>query len=332
LVLASLQAAWFLWAYPVDAPSSLVVRGEMDLARCVLYKTYGQAAGENVDMQGKRQAALEAQLTDLREAAAAAKALPPIKVVQAMCDPFLRTAVFLGIALAAFQQLCGINGLMAYSNSLFAEAGIAPQSLTLASTAMATANVAASLLSSRMVDRWGRRKLLMTGSFCQAMSMALLSALLDKRSQALLPAAAVGPAAVVCFTVFVMTFSFGLGAVTWLYLSEIYPMEIRGASLSACGVINWMCSFVVVFGTTFLSLTAACHLFGLICLFGFLGTYAWVVETKGCSMDDSPLTPKSRRGSSPLLTPVNPDSPRGDYKKMADDDDEVSLGREATGA
>eukprot|EP00971_Amphidinium_carterae_P242188 4809004-Amphidinium_carterae.1 len=54
---------------------------------------------------------------------------------------------------------------------------------------------------------------------------------------------------VVCFTIFVMAFSFGLGAVTWLYLPEIYPMEIRGAALSACGVINWFSSFIVVFGT-----------------------------------------------------------------------------------
>jgi len=334
LVFACIQAAWFLWAYPVDAPSALVVRGELDLARRVLYRTYGLSASEELDADRKGQAALELQLKELREAADAARALPPIKVIQAMCDPFLRTAVFVGLALTAFSQLCGINGLMAYSNSLFAEAGITPQSLTLASTAMATANVAASLLSSRMVDHWGRRKLLMMGSFCQTLSMALLSALLDKRSQAWLPAAATGPAAVICFTVFVMNYSFGLGAVTWMYLSEIYPMEIRGPSLSACGVINWLCSAVVVFGTRLLSLTSACHIFGLICLFGFLGIWAWVVETKGCSMDDSPLTPKSKRASSPLLTPVNLNSPRGDYKKMEDDDDddeESSLQGDAVG-
>merc|ERR1719188_1163730 len=146
--------------------------------------------------------------------------------------------------------------------------------------------------------------------------MGLLSLLLNPGSATFLPASSIGIGAVVIFTVFVQSFSFGLGAVTWLYLSEIYPMEIRGPALSACGVINWLCSFVVVFGTRFLSLTGACHVFGLICLFGFLGTWAWVVETKGCSMDDSPLTPKSKRGSSPLLTPVNPNSPRGDYVKL----------------
>jgi len=318
-IVAMLQAAWFLWLYRVDPPSMLVQKGEIKNARAVLYKIYGQTMPEKINLNHKGQAALELQLKDLKEAVDAAKAVPRIRVVQAMCDPFLRTAVFLGVGLAAFQQLCGINGLMAYSNSLFAEAGIPPASLTLASTLMATANVGASVFSSRMVDHWGRRTLLLAGSFCQTLAMALLSLLLGKGWNTWLPETAIGPAAVVCFTAFVQSFSFGLGAVTWLYLSEIYPMEIRGPSLSACGVINWLSSFVVVFGTSFLTLTSAVHIFGLICFVGFAGTYTWVVETKGCAMDDSPLTPRSGRGSSPLLTPT---SPRVDYKKMEEDSDE----------
>jgi len=332
-ILALFQATWFLWPYRVDPPSLLIQRGEIKNARAMLYRMYGLAVPDKINLHHKGQAALELQLKDLKEAVDAAKAVPRIRVVQAMCDPFLRTAVFLGVGLAAFQQLSGINGLMAYSNSLFAEAGIAPASLTLASTLMAAANVAASVFSSRMVDHWGRRTLLLAGSFCQTLAMGLLSLLLDKRWNSWMPVGAAGPAAVICFTLFVQSFSFGLGAVTWLYLSEIYPMEIRGPSLSACGVINWLSSFVVVFGTRFLSLISACHIFGLVCFVGFIGTYTWVIETKGCSMDDSPLTPKSGRGSSPLLTP---NSPRGDYKKMEEDEDsdeEISMqGAQGVGA
>merc|ERR1719190_312761 len=120
------------------------------------------------------QRALEQELCELKETVTLARSIPRIRVIQAITDPFLRTAVFLGVGLAAFQQLCGINGLMAYSNSLFAEAGISPANLTLASTAMASANVAASVLSARMVDRWGRRKLLLLGSLVQTLAMGCL--------------------------------------------------------------------------------------------------------------------------------------------------------------
>mmetsp|Transcript_145084 Transcript_145084/g.464966 ORF Transcript_145084/g.464966 Transcript_145084/m.464966 type:complete len:550 (-) Transcript_145084:111-1760(-) len=321
LVVSVIQALFFFFVCPVDPPSLLVARGEMKLARSVLYRTYGLEVPEKMNLSNKGQAALELQLKDLKEAVDTAKTIPRIRVIQAMFDPFLRTAVFLGVGLAAFQQLCGINGLMAYSNSLFADAGIKPSLLTLASTLMASANVLASIFSSRLVDHWGRRKLLLFGAFCQTVAMALVTFFIDPRAQAMMPPGTSGPAAVVCFTIFVMSFSFGLGAVTWLYLSEIYPMEIRGPSLSACGVVNWLASFIVVFGTRFLTLQSACHVFGMVCFVGLLGTYVWVVETKGCSMDDSPLTPKSGRGSSPLLTPNSPNIP---YKKMQDEEDEDS--------
>merc|ERR1719330_1057390 len=125
-----------------------------------------------------------------------------------------------------------------------------------------------------------------------------------------------GPVTVLCFVVFVTSFSVGLGAITWLYLAEIYPMEIRSSALSACGVINWLSCFVVVFGGRFLSLQSSCEVFGIISALGLLGTCTWVVETKGCAMDDSPLTPRSMRSSSPLL------SPSASYAKLQDGEDE----------
>mmetsp|Transcript_56706 Transcript_56706/g.164487 ORF Transcript_56706/g.164487 Transcript_56706/m.164487 type:complete len:541 (+) Transcript_56706:146-1768(+) len=322
LILAIFQIVWLALLFPTDPPSLLVQRGETDAAREVLFRMYGMKASAMVAVGDTEQAAIALQLQDLRMAVDMASSIPRIKVTQAVWDPFLRTAVLLGGGLAAFQQLCGINGLMSYSNSLFAQAGIPPSSLTMASTAMATANVFASLLSSRLVDNLGRRTLLLIGALCQTVAMAFLTIATDPRYSGMVPDGMAGPVAVVCFTIFVMSFSFGLGAVTWLYLSEIYPMEVRGPCLSACGVINWLSSFVIVFGTRFLTLRSACHIFGLICFVGFVGTYLWVVETKGCSMDDSPLTPRSGRASSTLLTPNS--SPRGEYQKMPGAEEEDS--------
>merc|ERR1740123_2568248 len=111
---------------------------------------------------GKKIEELEVQLLELQMAATNFKSTPRIHIRQAIFDPFLRHGLFVGFGLAAFQQLCGINSLMSYSNSLFSESGISSQNLTLASTIMAATNVCFSLLSSQLVDHWGRRRLLLT--------------------------------------------------------------------------------------------------------------------------------------------------------------------------
>merc|ERR1740117_1429910 len=132
----------------------------------------------------------------------------------------------------------------------------------------------------------------------------MLSLCSSKVGSAIVPPEYLGVVTVGCFSLFVVSFSAGLGAITWLYLSEIYPMEIRGAALSACGVVNWVSSFTVVFGGRFLTLHQSVKVFGLITTVGALGIWVWVVETKGCSMNDSPLTPRSERSNSALLTPT----------------------------
>jgi len=328
---AIVQATLFFFALPIDPPSFLVQRGRVEEARTLLYRTYGIDTSvqpltslappgsplTGPDLQLNNQIAnLELQINELIEASATAREVPHIRIHQAICDPFLRCAVFLGFGLAAFQQLCGINALMAFSNTFFQEGGIPASATTMASTAMATANVAVSFFSSRVVDHWGRRKLLLAGSFGQAMAMGVLSICVFPGVASVFPPVILGLLTVVAFTVFVVTFSAGLGAITWLYLSEIYPMEIRGSALSACGVINWLCSFGIVFVVKFLNLQQTCVLLFCISAVGFVGVNLWIVETKGCSMDDSPLTPRSGRSSSRVLTPR---SPQADFQELVDE-------------
>jgi len=310
---ALIQAGFFLFKVPIDPPSFLVLQGRMSDARSLLYRSYGLE--EPLEDRGTRIEELEVQLTELRTASTNFKAVPRIRFRQAICDPFFRHGLSVGLGLAAFQQLCGINSLMSYSNGLFSEAGISSENLTLASTIMAATNVCFSVISSQIVDHWGRRRLLLTGPFLQVIAMAGMIFVV-----AHLPAQYVGLCTVVFFSLFVVSFSLGLGAVTWLYLSEIYPLEIRGSALSACGVINWLSCFTVVFGGAYLSLHSACQVFGIISTIGLFGVYLWIIETKGCSMDDSPLTPVSARSTSPLLSPAMKAAPIGD----SDEDSEGS--------
>lgn len=318
---ALLQSFVFGKLWPIDPPGQLVFRGYKDKAREVLFRTYGleplrQSAVANL-AETQLAARLEMELRDLAAAAADAKSIRPIRIRDALADPFFRCALWLGFFLAALGQLCGINALMSYSNNFFKQGGIAPANLTQASTLMCVINVCVSFLTSLLVDRWGRRTLLLLGTVLMAFAMIVLSLCFGKHGEGtLLPSDYLGIVTVSCFTLFTVSFGGGLGAITWLYLSEIYPMEIRGAALSACGIINWVCSFTVVFGGRFLTLRECIKIFGLVTSLGALGIYFWVVETKGCSMDDSPLTPRSERSNSTLLTPTT-----ADYEQLEDGED-----------
>lgn len=327
---ALLQILLFWWVFPFDPPGLLISQGRIPEARRCLYKIYGIDSPDESRLVGAVQQAraisVEFQFQELLEATETAQSLPRIPIMLAFFDPFLRCALYIGFGLAAFQQLCGINAVMSYSNSFFREAGITSGNLTLASTVMAAMNLLMSLATAKVVDRWGRRSLLLGGTACQTLAMAVLSlCLLGPWGSLDAPA----PLVIACFCFFVMSFAGGVGAVTWLYLAEIYPLEIRGAALAGCGSLNWFCSFAVVFASRLLSLRAVCQVFGIICFLGLWVIYLWVVETKGCSMDDSPMTPRNDRSRSPLLTPIRaltrspssskPTSPKTSFTAWQDD-------------
>lgn len=292
-VLAALQLVLFTWLLPFDSPAQLVRNGDTEKAEDTLRKIY---VDYTVDGQNDTDGMARRQLMELTVAAQEASEAPNISLTAAFLDPFFRYPLVLGVFLAILQQLCGINALMSYSNLMFRKAGVALDNLTLASTAMACGNVVVSLGCSRLLDGWGRRTLLLVGVGIQAVMMSTLCVVGGIHAMPILVA--------VCFTLFVMAFSIGLGPVTWLYLSEIYPMEIRGQALGLCGVSNWLASFSVVWAAPFLNLQEDYALFGSICIIGCFVIHVWVLETKGCSMDDSPLTPRESRRSSRTLTPV----------------------------
>eukprot|EP00439_Symbiodinium_sp_Y106_P084106 s176_g24.t3 len=243
---------------PIDPALYLVRQGQMEEARMMLYRTYGLSAPESsAGLEQVRVTKLELKLKDLAVVAAEAQAAKRITVVQALQDRYLRCSIMVGFFLASYQQLTGINALMAYSNGLFAQAGIPDNDLTLASVGMCIANVLVSVWSTQLVDNMGRRSLLLYGCITQSLAMASMVYVVQ-----FLPLVVQGISAFVFFSFFVVSWNFGLGAITWLWLSEIYPSEIRGPALSACGVIKWLSCFFVVLIARFLNLHSSCLLFG----------------------------------------------------------------------
>mmetsp|Transcript_96615 Transcript_96615/g.171809 ORF Transcript_96615/g.171809 Transcript_96615/m.171809 type:complete len:524 (-) Transcript_96615:106-1677(-) len=316
MFVAALQMGLLRWDVPIDPASFLVQQGKMQEARTILYRTYGLPSPGSrwtIGLQNVQVAKLELRLQDLAAASAEAQAIQRITIAQAIGDPYLRCSLIVGFFLASYQQLTGINALMAYSNGLFAQAGIPSSFLTLASVGMCVVNVMVSVLSTKLVDSLGRRTLLLWGATAQTLAMAAMVYFVK-----FLPATLHGIGAFSFFSLFVVSWNYGLGAITWLWLSEVYPMEIRGPALSACGVIKWLSCFTVVLGARFLNLHSSCVVFGTVSGIGLIGMWLWVLETKGCDMEDSPMTPRSERSNSVLLGPGALNSPRTEYAEMKD--------------
>eukprot|EP00920_Eleutheroschizon_duboscqi_P039599 GHVT01095143.1.p1 GENE.GHVT01095143.1~~GHVT01095143.1.p1 ORF type:complete len:447 (+),score=88.16 GHVT01095143.1:918-2258(+) len=207
---------------------------------------------------------VEQTMVDLKQAVEEARSLQGVKLSAAFSDNFYRFGILVGAALAALQQLSGINVIVSTSNDLFSRSGLSSSAVGYASTAMALSNVLVTLAAAPAVESWGRRKLLLLGLFGQAASMTPLATIHLVR--AVYNVRLIQDSTLVLFSVvstiaFVTFFAMALGPVVWLYLSEIYPQEIRPAALALCGVVNWMCALLFVFAAKFLPIYVAYVLF-----------------------------------------------------------------------
>ncbi|KAJ6936212.1 hypothetical protein NC652_011062 [Populus alba x Populus x berolinensis] len=192
--------------------------------------------------------------------------------------------VSVGVALFFFQQMAGINAVVYYSTAVFRSAGIASD--VAASALVGASNVFGTTTASSLMDRQGRKSLLITSFFGMAASMLLLS--LSFTWKALAPYS--GTLAVLGTVCYVLSFSLGAGPVPALLLPEIFASRIRAKAVALSLGMHWAANFVI--GLYFLSFVnkfgiSSVYLgFSGICLSAVLYIAANVVETKGRSLEE----------------------------------------------
>ncbi|OAY68632.1 Plastidic glucose transporter 4 [Ananas comosus] len=192
--------------------------------------------------------------------------------------------VSVGAALFLFQQLAGINAVVYYSTSVFRSAGIASD--VAASALVGAANVFGTAVASSLMDKQGRKSLLMTSFTGMAASMLLLS--LSFTWKALAPYS--GPLAVAGTVLYVLSFSLGAGPVPALLLPEIFASRIRAKAVALSLGMHWVSNFVI--GLYFLSVVNKFGIskvylgFAAMCLLAVLYIAGNVVETKGRSLEE----------------------------------------------
>ncbi len=199
----------------------------------------------------------------------------------------LRMPLFIGLGLAIFQQITGINTVIYYAPMILESAGFNSASMAVLGTAgVGLVNVLATILSVFLVDRMGRRPLLMIGIAGMIVSMGMIGWVF----QTPLDSTFLSWFATGSLMLYVASFAISLGPVFWLIISEIYPLAVRAQAISIVTVVEWSANFVV--SMTFLSLVewlghaSTFWLYGLISIAAWLFVFYVVPETRGRSLED----------------------------------------------
>jgi MFS family permease len=191
-----------------------------------------------------------------------------------------------GVGLAIAQQVTGINTVIYYAPTIFKFAGMASASTAImASVGVGLVNVALTLVAMQLIDRVGRRPLLLwsLGGMGVGLFMLGLAFSLSQLGGML------GWIAVISLMVYVGSFAVGLGPVFWLMLSEIYPLRIRGRAMSVGTLANWATNLIVAL--SFLTLTqllgkaATFWLYTGITVASWVFAYFLVPETMGKTLE-----------------------------------------------
>jgi MFS transporter, SP family, xylose:H+ symportor len=194
----------------------------------------------------------------------------------------VRPAVLVGITLAVFQQLCGINVVFNYTSTIFESVGADLDRQLFETVAIGIVNLVFTLVAMRLVDRLGRRPLMLFGSLALAIFYLVLSTLLKTQAS---------PGLVSVFVLLaIATYGMSLAPVTWVLISEIFPNSIRGVASSVAIVSLWIAYFILVFTFPILAEKLGTYgpfyLYAGICFLGFFFVKAKVKETKGKTLEE----------------------------------------------
>jgi len=157
-----------------------------------------------------------------------------------------RPIVWVGIGLASFQQLVGINVVFYYSAVVWGAAGFKEDSALLTTVITNAASIVACFIATALIDRVGRKPLLLIGSIGMAVTLGIMAVVFGTAGTvdgALQLTGASAPVALVSMILYAMLFNVSWGPVMWVMLGEMFPNQIRGSGLAVSGLSQWISNF-----------------------------------------------------------------------------------------
>ncbi|GAA4505562.1 sugar porter family MFS transporter [Nonomuraea ferruginea] len=276
-VVPALAYLWLASVIP-ESPRYLVMAGEPRRAKEVL----AQVEGDEGDLDERVREIQHVLRTEHR---------PTIKDLRGRALGLL-PIVWIGIILSVFQQFVGINVIFYYSSVLWQSVGINQADSLLISFSSSIINIVGTFIAIALVDRIGRKPLLLLGSAGMAVSLATaawaFSFARPIEGTMALPNPQ-GAIALIAANLFVLFFALSWGVVVWVLLGEMFPNRIRAAALGVAAAAQWLANWVIT--VTFpamsewnLSLTYA--MYAAFAVLSFLFVTRWIKETKGRRLEE----------------------------------------------
>ena len=206
----------------------------------------------------------------------------------------IQPIVLVGLAIAIFQQFTGINVVMYYGSVLWQAAGFTEADSLLVNVISGSVNVGFTFVAVALVDKLGRRPLLLGGALGQAVmlaTMAIIFATADKNpGAALVLGRTAGISALLAANGYIAFFAATWGPVVWVMLGEMFPNQFRGAALAVCGLAGWFANFVVTMTfpilLRYLGLGITYMIYAAFGLIAWFFVRAFVKETKGKTLEE----------------------------------------------
>lgn len=199
--------------------------------------------------------------------------------------------VWVGLGLSVFQQFVGINVIFYYSNVLWQAVGFDESSSFTITVITSVTNIATTLIAIALIDKVGRKPLLLVGSTGMAVTLGTMAVifgtapLVDGQPQL---GDVAGPVALVAANLFVVAFGMSWGPVVWVLLGEMFPNRIRAAALGLAAAGQWTANWLIT--VTFPGLRdvlgVAYGFYAVCAVLSFLFVWRWVEETKGKALED----------------------------------------------
>ncbi len=261
-----------------ESPRFLVAKGRKDEAHRVLARLLGHQAATNklAEIDASISHDHRPSLADIRKPGGG-----------------WRTIVWVGIGLAVFQQLVGINVVFYYGAVLWQAVGFTEGDALKINILSGVVSILACLVSIMLIDKLGRRPLLLIGSAGMTLTLGTLAWCFNQAEMvngALHMPGATGTVALFAANIFVIFFNLSWGPVMWVMLGEMFPNQMRGSALAVAGAAQWLANFLVSSSFPWLAknlgLPVTYAMYTAFALLSLIFVNSMVKETKGIELED----------------------------------------------
>ena len=264
-----------------ESPRFLIAKDNKKDALRVLKKLYGDSEGEK-------------KVSEIDESLASDHHKPSMSDLIDKTTNKLRPLVWVGIGLATFQQLIGINVVFYYGAILWQSVGFSENDALLINTVSGVVSIFACITALLLVDKIGRKPLLLIGSVGMAITLGLTAIAFATgsfdASGSLSLTDSMGTLALVSANLYVIFFNLSWGPVMWVMLGEMFPNQIRGSGLAVAGFFQWFSNFLITMSfpilLTSIGLAGAYGMYTFFAVISIIFVIKYVHETKGIELED----------------------------------------------